>query len=224
MRQSSRKTVSQKPVRRHAARAAAPASEFEPRAPVCIGYARVSTADQDPALQFDALHAAGCSPIFDDTASGALEHRPGLDRALAELRAGDTLIVWRLDRLGRSLAHLLALVKALEGRGVAFRSLVDGIDTSTAAGRFVFHIFGALSEFERNLISERTNAGLAAARKRGAMIGRRRALTPMQLEHARVLLERGETATLVARSLGCDRSTLYRALSREVSVSKPPPY
>ncbi len=139
-----------------------------------IGYARVSTDEQSPALQFDALASAGCERIFTDSASGAIASRPALDEAISALSPEDTLIVWKLDRLGRSLSHLIGLVSLLEKRGVAFRSLSEAIDTTTASGRLLFHVMGALAEFERALISERTRAGMAAARARGAVIGRPR--------------------------------------------------
>lgn len=185
-----------------------------------IGYARVSTGDQTTALQLDALNAAGCVEIHEDTASGATTKRSGLDAVLASLSSGDTLVVWKLDRLGRSLAHLIATVQELESRGIAFRSLSDAIDTSSAGGQLLFHLMGALAQFERSLISERTCAGMAAARKRGSIVGRRRALTPAQLGHARLLIERGESPSTVARSLGCGRSTLYRALgANETALS-----
>jgi DNA invertase Pin-like site-specific DNA recombinase len=177
-----------------------------------VGYARVSTQDQTTALQLDALRSAGCSEIHQDRVSGSVVRRPGLDAALASLGPGDVLVVWRLDRLGRSLAHLVELVSELQGRGVGFRSLSDAIDTTSAGGRLVFHIMASLAEFERSLIGERTRAGMAAARARGSMVGRRRALTPAQLDHARLLIERGESPSVVARSLGCGRSTLYRSL------------
>lgn len=137
-----------------------------------IGYARVSTDEQNPALQFDALTRAGCARIFTDSASGALLNRPELDKALARLKPGDTLVTWKLDRLGRSLAHLISLVAQLEARGIAFCSLSEAIDTGTPSGRLLFHVMGALAEFERALISERTRAGMAAARARGSVIGR----------------------------------------------------
>src|SRR6266851_2241613 len=145
-----------------------------------IGYARVSTSDQDIRLQLDALRGAGCrdAEIFLDTASGALPARPGLEACLQVLMPGDTLVVWRLDRLGRSMAHLVTLIEGLLHRQVGFRSLGDGaIDTTTASGELVFHIFSALAQFERRLIQERTQAGLAAARARGRR-GGRRALQP----------------------------------------------
>ena len=128
-----------------------------------IGYARVSTADQDPALQLDALAAAGCTKVFEDRASGARADRPGLRAALDYAREGDVLVAWKLDRLGRSLPHLIDTVAALEGRGVGFRSLTEAIDTTTPGGRLVFHLFAALGQFERDLIRERTRAGLVAA-------------------------------------------------------------
>jgi len=140
-----------------------------------IGYARVSTDDQSLDLQIDALENAGCTKIFRDAGfSGALVSRPALDMVIGCLRRGDTLVTWRLDRLGRSLSHLIALVSDLEGKGVAFKSLSDAIDTRTAGGRLQFHMLGALAEFERALISERTRAGMAAARARGSVIGRPR--------------------------------------------------
>lgn len=138
-----------------------------------IGYARVSTDEQSVDLQIDALVRAGCERIFQDTGfSGALQSRPALDEALMRARSGDTLVTWRLDRLGRSLSHLISLVTDLEKRGIAFRSLSDAIDTSTASGRLQFHMMGALAEFERSLISERTKAGMAAAKVRGVQLGR----------------------------------------------------
>lgn len=178
-----------------------------------VGYARVSTQDQSTDLQIDALRAAGCSEIHEDCVSGSVVRRPGLSAALANLSPGDVLTVWKLDRLGRSLAHLVDLVSELEGRGVGFRSLSDAIDTTSAGGRLVFHLMASLAEFERSLIVERTRAGMASARARGSMVGRRRALTPAQLDHARLLIEKGESPSVVARSLGCGRSTLYRALA-----------
>ena len=137
-----------------------------------FGYARVSTLEQDEALQHDALSAAGCERIFADKANGKLEHRPALDALLDQLRPGDVVVVWRLDRLGRSLRHLLETIADLEQRGVGFASLTENIDTSTPGGKLVFHLFGALAEFEAALIRERTMAGLAAARARGRVGGR----------------------------------------------------
>lgn len=141
-----------------------------------IGYARVSTNDQSLDLQLDALSLAGCDKLFHDVASGATTARPGLIDALAYLRMGDSLVVWRFDRLGRSLSHLIDTVTALEERGIGFHSLQESIDTATSGGKLVFHMFGALAEFERNLIRERTQAGLAAARARGKTGGRPRSL------------------------------------------------
>ena len=180
-----------------------------------IGYARVSTDDQNPALQLDALRAAGVDQVFEDRGvPGAQQARPGLQKALGALQRGDVLVVWRLDRLGRSLAHLIGLVNELRDRGCGFRSLTEAIDTATAGGELVFHLFGAMAQFERALVVERTRAGLAAARQRGAKLGRKHALTPRQVQHARQLIEAGESPTAVARSLSVDRSTLYRALAR----------
>lgn len=177
-----------------------------------VGYARVSTGSQDLALQVDALRAVRCHEIHEDRVSGAMTRRPGLDAALVNLRAGDVLVVWKLDRLGRSLAHLVELVSGLQVRDVGFRSLSDAIDTTSAGGRLTFHLLAALAEFERALIAERTCAGMAAAKRRGSMLGRRRALTTVQVEHARLLIGQGESPSVVARTLGCGRSTLYRAL------------
>ena len=145
-----------------------------------IGYARVSTQEQTLNLQQDALHNAGCDRIFTDTASGAQAERKGLEQALSYVRKGDTLVVWRLDRLGRSLPHLITTMTALEERGIGFKSLTENIDTTTSGGKLIFHIFGALAEFERNLIRERTQAGLTAARARGKKGGRPKALTARQ--------------------------------------------
>jgi DNA invertase Pin-like site-specific DNA recombinase len=184
-----------------------------------FGYARVSTVDQNLALQRDALTAAGCERIFTDTMTGTSTERPGLTKALAALSAGDTLIVWKLDRLGRSLAHLVQLVAGLGGRGIGFRSLSDPIDTESAGGRLVLHIMGALAEFERSLIVERTQAGLQAAKKRGRKLGRPTKLTAAQAGHARALLASGEDGRTVARSFGVARSTLYAALKTSDQTS-----
>jgi DNA invertase Pin-like site-specific DNA recombinase len=179
-----------------------------------IGYARVSTDDQNLALQRDALNAAGCDQVFEDHGiSGTTRTRPGLDSALSALKDGDVLVVWKLDRLGRSLPHLIETLAALGKRGIGFRSLSEAIDTSSAGGRLVFHLMGALAEFERSLIVERTTAGIKAARARGVRVGRRRSLTAAQIAHARLLLDGGERAAAVAKSLNVSRSTLYRALA-----------
>jgi DNA invertase Pin-like site-specific DNA recombinase len=176
-----------------------------------IGYARVSTLDQNPAMQHDALYKIGCDPVFSDHASGTLADRPGLARALAEVRPGDTLVVWKLDRLGRSLRHLVDTVYELRERDIGLRSLQDSIDTNTASGRFVFHVFCALADFERDLIHERTLAGLAAARARGRVGGRPQKLTPKKLDTARRLRATGEmTMQEIADVVGVSRGTLYR--------------
>ena len=178
-----------------------------------IGYARVSTADQNLDLQRDALTKAGCERIFEEHASGARDDRPQLAAALSHMREGDCLVVWKLDRLGRKLRSLIGFVGDLRDRGVDFRSLSDGIDTSTTAGRAFFAITGAFAEMERELIKERVNAGLAAARARGRKGGRKPVLTDGQITHARKLLEdRNTTIKDVAASLGVNRSTIYRAL------------
>jgi DNA invertase Pin-like site-specific DNA recombinase len=180
-----------------------------------VGYARVSTQDQTLHLQQDALHKAGCDRIFTDTASGAKTERIGLDEALNYVRKGDTLVVWRLDRLGRSLPHLITTMTALEERGIGFKSLTENIDTTTSGGKLIFHIFGALAEFERNLIRERTQAGLAAARARGKKGGRPKALTQRQLGIARELYEKRHPIAEICRTLSISKATLYRALKSE---------
>lgn len=179
---------------------------------VKIGYARVSTEEQNLGLQRDALMRADVARVFEDYATGASKHRPGLDSALAMLGAGDTLVVWKLDRLGRSLPHLISLVQTLGYRDIGFQSLSEGIDTTTAGGRLVFHIMGALAEFERSLIVERTKAGMGAARARGRHVGRLPSLNPTKVEHARTMIDNGATITAAARTLNVGRSTLYRAL------------
>lgn len=177
-----------------------------------IGYARVSTPDQDTALQRDALQVAGCTRLFEDHASGARTDRPGLAQALAYVREGDVLVVWKLDRLGHSLPHLLETVTALERRGVGFRSLTEAIDTTTPGGRLVFHLFGALGQFERDLIRERTRAGLAAAAARGRKGGRKPVVTADILARARVLMSRGLTVREAAARLRIGKTALYEAL------------
>jgi DNA invertase Pin-like site-specific DNA recombinase len=177
-----------------------------------VGYARVSTLEQDPALQLDALVAAGCTKILDDCASGARTDRPGLQRALDYVREGDVLVVWKLDRLGRSLAHLLETVAVLEQRGVGFRSITEAIDTTTSGGRLIFHLFGALGQFERDLIRERTRAGLAAAAARGRKGGRKRVIDAEKLARARNLVARGLTVREAAIRLKVGKTALYEAL------------
>lgn len=178
-----------------------------------IGYARVSTTDQDLALQRDALAAAGCRRLFTDTMSGAKAARPGLDECLAFLHPGDTLVVWRLDRLGRSLTDLLALAGHLDGAGVHLHSLTEAIDTATPGGRLVFTVFGALAQFERELMVERTKAGLESARARGRVGGRPPALTPDGVAAARTLRAQGSSWPAIATALGVSRSTVIRAVA-----------
>ncbi|MDX6922313.1 recombinase family protein [Enterobacter roggenkampii] len=175
-----------------------------------IGYVRVSTNDQNTALQRNALECAGCELIFEDKISGKTAERPGLKKVLRTLSEGDTLVVWKLDRLGRSMRHLVSLIEDLRSRGVNFRSLTDSIDTSTAMGRFFFHVMGALAEMERELIVERTRAGLAAARQQGRIGGRRPKLTVQQWAQAGRLLEAGESRKRVALIFDVGISTLYR--------------
>lgn len=175
----------------------------------------MSTTDQDAQLQHDALMAAGCNRIFTDTASGALQSRPELDKLFDQLRPGDTLVVWRLDRLGRSIRHLIDQLSALPDLGIGFRSLQENIDTTTSGGRLVFHIFASLAEFERDLITERTNAGLAAARARGRTGGRPPSLTEDKLATAKKLYDQQDmTVAQIGDILGVSRSTIYRALHR----------
>src|SRR5918992_2071383 len=177
-----------------------------------IGYARVSTHDQTLNLQQDALTKAGCNKIFTDTASGAKAERIGLEQALSYVRKGDTFVVWRLDRLGRSLPHLIATMTSLEEQGIGFKSLTENIDTTTSGGKLIFHIFGALAEFERNLIRERTQAGLVAARARGKKGGRPKALTEKQLGIALDLYEKRHPIAEICRTLKVSKATLYRAI------------
>jgi DNA invertase Pin-like site-specific DNA recombinase len=176
-----------------------------------VGYARVSTHEQTLALQQDALTQAGVERVFTDTARGAQAERPGLAEALAYVRPGDTLVVWRLDRLGRSLKHLIETVTALAERDVGFKSLTEQIDTTTSGGKLIFHVFGALAEFERDIIKERTQAGLAAARARGRTGGRPRVLTERKAQMARELYaNKSNPVGEICKSLGISRATLYR--------------
>jgi len=175
-----------------------------------VGYARVSTSDQDPALQFDALEQAGCDRVYTETASGAQRDRPELKAALDYMRSGDTLVVWRLDRLARSMKQLIETVEDLEGREVGFRSLTESIDTNTSGGKLVFHIFGALVEFERSIIQERTRAGLAAARARGRTGGRPPVLDEKDKAAGLALLRDPSIPVKeVARRLGISVAALY---------------
>ena len=179
-----------------------------------IGYARISTEDQKLDLQHDALRATGCEKIYDETASGASVRLPVREELLDYARRGDTMVVWKLDRLGRSLRDLIEIVNALGERGVGLRSLHESIDTTTPAGKLTFHVFGALAEFERDVMRERTRAGLLAARKRGKKLGRPRSLSPEQVEMARSMMANPKlSARRVAEQLGVHRATLYRNLS-----------
>jgi DNA invertase Pin-like site-specific DNA recombinase len=177
------------------------------------GYARVSTDDQTTALQIEALKKAGCKTIFkDDGISGATTKRPALLRCLKKLEHGDVLIVWKLDRLGRSLRDLITMLDDLKQRGVKFRSLTEAIDTETPTGRAMWQMIGVLAELERSLISERTRAGVSAAKRRGVKFGRKPKLSPQQIAHARKLIDEGQRRDDVATLLNVDRTTLYRAL------------
>ena len=178
-----------------------------------IGYARVSTPEQSLNLQRDALLATGCDPqhLYSDIASGAKAERPGLEAALHYVRAGDTLVVWKLDRLGRSLTHLIETVHALEARGIGFKSLQEHIDTTTPGGKLIFHVFAALAEFERDLIGERTKAGLSAARARGRTGGRKPALTPKQAALAKSMkADPHNSIADICTTLKISKRTLYR--------------
>ena len=175
-----------------------------------IGYARVSSDDQDLSLQIDALTKTGCTKIFSDKLSGTKKTRPGLEDAISHLRAGDSLVIWKLDRLGRTVKGLIDLVGKLEEKSIHFRSITEGIDTTTPAGRFFFHIMASLAQMERELLVERTKAGLAAAKKRGRTGGRKRIMTPGKIEAAKNLLEQGMPPRDVARNLEVSIPTLYR--------------
>jgi DNA invertase Pin-like site-specific DNA recombinase len=177
---------------------------------VRIGYARVSTQDQRLDVQHEALTRSGCEKTFDDTMSGRVADRPGLQRALDVLRDGDTLVVWKLDRLGRSVKQLVDLVSRFEEEGIHFVSLTDSIDTSTPAGRFFFHVMASLAEMERELTVERTRAGLETARLRGRTGGRRRLMTESKVEAAKQLLATGRPSRDIASDLGVSIATLYR--------------
>ena len=176
-----------------------------------VGYARVSTLDQNPRLQLDALKAAGCKKLFVEKASGTKEDRAQLQAALDYMRPGDTLVVWKLDRLARSIRQLIATVEALKEREIGFRSLTEAIDTTTAAGELFFHIFGALAQFERSIIRERTNAGLKAALARGRKGGRRPKLQEDDIEAVLALLRDPQISVRkAAEKLGLSVSSLYR--------------
>ena len=182
-----------------------------------VGYARISTADQSLAPQIDALKAAGCGEIFEDCVSGAKTDRPGLNEALNHLRSGDMLMVWKLDHLGRSMSHLIDTVRDLDQHGIGFKSLTEGIDTTTSGGTLVFHLFGALAQFERDLIRERTRAGLSAAAARGRKGGRKAVVTAEKLKRAKMLIERGLTVREAAARIKVGKTALYEAINADTS-------
>ncbi len=179
------------------------------------GYARVSTEDQNPAMQLAALKKAGCKTVFKDEVTGAHVNRPALARCLKKLETGDTLVVWKLDRLGRSLRDLITMLDDFRSKGIRFLSLTEAIDTETPTGRAMWQMIGVLAELERSLIVERTRAGVKAAQKRGVKFGRKVKLTPDRLTHARKLIDQGNTPTEAAKLVGVSRATIYRALQRE---------
>ncbi len=180
-----------------------------------IGYARISTVDQNLDLQTDALSKAGCEKIFTDQASGARDDRKGLIDAIEFCRIADSLVVWKLDRLGRSLKHLIETINLLHEKKVGFVSVQESIDTTTSGGKLIFHVFGALAEFERELIRERTNAGLASARSRGRMGGRPKAISAKQLRIAQTMLQDPKTTVKeVCETLQVSKTTLYRYLNK----------
>jgi DNA invertase Pin-like site-specific DNA recombinase len=181
------------------------------------GYARVSTEDQNPAMQLAALKKAGCKTLFKDEVTGAHVNRPALIRCMKVLQTGDTLIVWKLDRLGRSLRDLIQMLDDFKQRGIKFRSLTEAIDTETPTGRAMWQMIGVLAELERSLIAERTRAGVKAAQRRGVKFGRKTKMTPDRLAHARQLINQGKTPTDTAKIMGIGRTTLYRALQREAT-------
>jgi len=178
-----------------------------------IGYARVSTTDQNLDLQLDALNKAGCEKILEDYASGAKTDRNGLGAAIESLRKGDTLVVWKLDRLGRSLKHLIEVINGLIEKGVYFKSIQESIDSSTSGGKLIFHVFGALAEFERDIIRERTMAGLEAARTRGKVGGRPKKLNKRKIALAKSMMaDTSNSIEDVCKMLSVSRATLYRCL------------
>ena len=177
------------------------------------GYARISTIDQNADMQLKALQRAGCKKIFKDELSGATTKRPSLLRCIKTLQDGDTLIVWKLDRLARSLRDLVSMIEDFEKRGIHFRSLTEEINTTTPGGKLIFHIFAALAEFERGLIIERTREGMKAARARGVRSGPKPKLSPQQIDHARKLIDQGKRREEVADLFKVGRTTLYRALA-----------
>ena len=189
-----------------------------------IGYARVSTQDQHLSAQTDALKKAGCEKIYTDQVSGASRERPGLSQALEILRKGDSLVVWKLDRLGRSLPHLVDLVNELKQRSVGFRSLQENLDTTSGTGKLVFHLFASLAEFERDLIRERTMAGLAAARARGRLGGRPRSLEDKQVTLAKAMYkDKSNSVKDICATLRIGKSTFYRYLRGSKPAAAVPP-
>src|SRR5579872_5250536 len=181
-----------------------------------IGYARVSTTDQDLSSQEDVLKSAGCEKIYTDVVSGVKTARPGLNSALSQLRKGDMLVVWRLDRLGRSLTHLIQTIKELSEKGIGFKSLQENIDTTTSGGQLIFHIFGALAQFERELIRERTQAGLKAARVRGRMGGRPVQLNTQEIRKLKKHYDKGDLSVMeICKLFNITKPTLYRYLKSE---------
>lgn len=188
-----------------------------------VGYARISTDEQNLSLQLDELTKAGCEKIFSDEMSGAKRERLGLGEALAFMRPGDTLVVWRLDRLGRSLKDLIQRIEELQAQQIGFRSLHESIDTTSPGGKFQFHVFSALAEFERDLIRERTMAGLRAARARGRLGGRPKGMSPEKVRMAaRLMQDPNVSAKEICRTLGVSRSTLYRYISPKGEVRSAP--
>lgn len=186
-----------------------------------IGYARVSTHEQNTSMQKHALKQAGCEKIFTDTASGARTDRPGLDNAFNHLRAGDILVVWKLDRLGRSLQHLIETVKSLQEKKIGFQSLQESIDTTTSGGKLIFHIFSALAEFERDVIRDRTRAGLVAARARGRVGGRPALLAPKQVVRLKKLYDaRKNTVEEICKIFTISRPTFYNYVNQKVGKNK----
>lgn len=181
-----------------------------------IGYVRVSTSDQNLDLQLDALKQVGCDRIYKDIASGAKDDRIGLSEVLNYIRKGDTLVVWRLDRLGRSLRHLIDTINQINDQGSYFRSIQESIDTSTSGGKLIFHIFGALAEFERDIIRDRTNAGIAAARKRGRFGGRPKKMNEKKIALAKTLMaDKSNSINDICEILHVSKATLYRCLKKE---------
>lgn len=186
-----------------------------------IGYARVSTDDQTNEAQYEALRRAGCDVIFEDTATGMSRRRPGLAKALRATKPGGKLVVWKLDRLGRSLRHLMDVAEGLRSRGVEFVSLTEQIDTTTSVGELFFHVLGAVAQFERTLIVERTRAGLAVARANGVRLGKPRSLSPAQSREVGALMDSGARADELARLYGVSGATIYRCRTRERTTAVP---